>query len=156
VTTMAAGMADPNWPTVPWYLLQVPWTQLSLGTLVEHSHRTAGYVIGLAVLVLALGLSLRAPRTRASWWAVAGQAVMVAALGTVFAVRGPRPPRGELPRVNAPLLAGCIAACVGICLAAVVLSLRQALRRRDDGSWLRCLGMLALGGVICQGLLGGV
>src|SRR5205085_7057657 len=53
VTSFRAGMADPIWPTEPWYLASN--YKLDLGYLIEHSHRIAGFVVGGLVSVLALG-----------------------------------------------------------------------------------------------------
>jgi heme A synthase len=62
VTTLRAGMADPVWPTTPWYLVVTPWRELRLDFLIEHSHRFAAYVVGCCAIVLAAGSWLRSPR----------------------------------------------------------------------------------------------
>src|SRR5262245_56067041 len=64
VTTLRAGMADPEWPTVPWYLLLNARQIESLGFFIEHAHRLAGYVIGCCAVVLAAGLWAYEPRWR--------------------------------------------------------------------------------------------
>ncbi len=56
VTTFRVGMADPIWPTTPWYLLFASWTEPRPGFLIEHSHRLAGYVVGCFTIVLTAGL----------------------------------------------------------------------------------------------------
>src|SRR5262249_22601178 len=129
----------------PWYLLEVSWAGMSVGALIEHSHRAMGHVIGVAVIVLAVALVLRGDRSGWRWLGVAVQSLLVLNLGLVFAVKD-----------NGELWAGCMLVCLGLCVGVVAVSLGRALRRRDDGSWLVCLGMLALAGVIGQGLLGGL
>src|SRR3954453_10046690 len=61
VTSFRAGMADPVWPTEPWYLFSN--YKLDLGYLIEHSHRIAGFAVGGLVSVLALGV----------WWTNPGR-----------------------------------------------------------------------------------
>src|SRR5262245_2898928 len=56
VTSIKAGMADPVWPTTPWYLFFIDWQEPHRGYLIEHRHRLAGYLIGCCVIVLAVGL----------------------------------------------------------------------------------------------------
>jgi cytochrome c oxidase assembly protein subunit 15 len=56
VTTFRAGMEDPIWPTYPWHLLLISWEEPRSGFIIEHSHRAAGYFVGLCAIVLAFGL----------------------------------------------------------------------------------------------------
>jgi heme A synthase len=74
VTTLKAGMADPVWPTRPWYLIETPWKQLRLDFLIEHAHRLAGYVVGCLAIVLAVGSWVRSPR----WLGWLGVAALLA------------------------------------------------------------------------------
>lgn len=54
VTTLDAGMAFPDWPTSDGQnMLTYPWLQSAGGKFVEHGHRLAGIVIGLASISLA-------------------------------------------------------------------------------------------------------
>ncbi len=55
VTTFRVGMADPVWPTEPWFLLGQDWQQLEFGFLIEHTHRLAGWLTGLAITIFAFG-----------------------------------------------------------------------------------------------------
>jgi heme A synthase len=62
-------MADPIWPTPPWYLITYDKTESGSliarpGFLVEHTHRAAGYTVGCCVIVLAVGLL----RSRTARW----------------------------------------------------------------------------------------
>lgn len=67
VTTMRVGMADPVWPTAPWYLLVFDWIEPKPGFIIEHSHRAAMYLVGLCAIVLAFGLWRREPRLWVRW-----------------------------------------------------------------------------------------
>src|SRR5205807_7140744 len=79
VTSFRAGMADPVWPTEPWYLLSN--YKLDLGYLVEHSHRIAAFTVGGLVIVLAFGLWWTEPRAAARWAGAVGLVVLVAGFG---------------------------------------------------------------------------
>jgi heme A synthase len=76
VTTFRVGMADPVWPTTPWYLFFISWREPSPGFLIEHSHRLAGYVVGCCVIVLAAGLWRTTRGLR--WLGVAGLLAVIA------------------------------------------------------------------------------
>jgi heme a synthase len=67
VTTRKVGMADPVWPTAPWYLLVFDWQEPRPGFIIEHSHRAAGYVVGCGAIVLAAGLWWRERRRWLCW-----------------------------------------------------------------------------------------
>lgn len=59
VTTKQVGMADPQSIREPWYLLALPKDQLwaqGVGLVIEHSHRTAGWLVGMCAIVLAAGM----------------------------------------------------------------------------------------------------
>jgi cytochrome c oxidase assembly protein subunit 15 len=78
VTTFQVGMADPVWPTLPWHLALIDWSEPNPGFVIEHTHRLAGYIVGCCVIVLAGGLLASARRP---WLKVLG----IAALGGVIA-----------------------------------------------------------------------
>ena len=101
VTTIRAGMADPVWPTTPWYLAVTPWQGLSVGFLIEHSHRFAGYFVGCCAIVLAVGSWWCGPRWLAWLGIVSLLAVIAQGLLGGFRVRLERPARsgdGRGPR----------------------------------------------------------
>lgn len=77
VTTRRVGMADPIWPTYPWHLLLIDWQEPTPGFLIEHSHRAAGYTIGICAIVLAAGLWFGQPRR---WLGVLGIAFLLAVI----------------------------------------------------------------------------
>src|SRR5437762_9522413 len=74
VTTFHVGMADPIWPTYPWHLLLIDWSEPSAGFLIEHTHRAFGYLVGLLVIGLSLGL----------WYRERTSRVPVLALAAIF------------------------------------------------------------------------
>src|SRR5262249_37483857 len=59
VTTKQVGMADQQSLREPWYLITLPKDQLwaqGVGLVIEHSHRTAGWLVGMFAIVLAVGM----------------------------------------------------------------------------------------------------
>ena len=71
VTTFHVGMADPIWPTYPWHLLLIDRHEPSPGFIIEHSHRLAGYIVGMFTIVLAAGLWRAQPNRKLGWLGVA-------------------------------------------------------------------------------------
>jgi heme a synthase len=55
VTTKQVGMADAAPIRTPWHIFTVSLQEYGLGYLIEHSHRVAGWVVGLLTIVLAAG-----------------------------------------------------------------------------------------------------
>ena len=77
VTTFRVGMADPVWPTYPWHMLLISYDEPRPGFIIEHSHRLAGYVVGLCVIVFALGLWRYHGRTWLGWLGLAALAGVI-------------------------------------------------------------------------------
>jgi cytochrome c oxidase assembly protein subunit 15 len=77
VTTFQVGMADPVWPTVPWHLALIDWSEPNPGFVIEHSHRLAGYIVGCCVIVLTVGLLLSARQSWLKWLGVAALAGVI-------------------------------------------------------------------------------
>lgn len=149
VTSFRAGMADPVWPTEPWYLADN--YKLDLGYLIEHSHRIVGFTVGLLVSVLAFGIWWGEPRKTARWIALAGLFVLLAGYGEFH--RGLIAQR-TVPAAQVKLpINGTVVTLVG--LATVFLVGVTGLFARVNGTGLRLLAMFALVGVMIQGLLGG-
>jgi heme A synthase len=68
VTNFQAGMADQGWPTNPLALAQMTSEQRdNVPLVIEHSHRAAGYVVGILVIVLTVWLWLRERRRWICW-----------------------------------------------------------------------------------------
>jgi heme A synthase len=108
VTTFRVGMADPIWPTAPWYLFLISWNEPSPGFLIEHSHRLAGYVVGCCVIALALGLWRYQPRRWLGWLGVAALfGVILQGLLGGFRVR-----LNELVGTDLATIHGCFAQVV--------------------------------------------
>jgi heme a synthase len=71
VTTRGVGMSDPVWPTTPWYLFFTSWQEPRPGFLIEHTHRLAGWFLGVLVIVLAVALWKTARSSALRWLGVA-------------------------------------------------------------------------------------
>lgn len=71
VTTKKVGMADPVWPTEPLYLFGISWADSSIGFLIEHSHRLAGYTVGVCTILLMAILWWKESRRWVCWLGVA-------------------------------------------------------------------------------------
>jgi cytochrome c oxidase assembly protein subunit 15 len=69
VTTTRVGMADPQWPTPPWYLLGQFGESIDrgIGFVIEHSHRLLGWLVGFLTLALAAGLWFGQRRAWLRW-----------------------------------------------------------------------------------------
>jgi heme A synthase len=79
VTSMRVGMVDEVPIREPWYMLLVNWQKLSeergIGYLIEHTHRLAGWVVGLLTIILMV-LLLIADRRR--WMKLLGVIALLA------------------------------------------------------------------------------
>jgi heme A synthase len=162
VTSFAAGMADPLWPTEPWYVFHTATPsektrfRSESSYFLEHSHRIAAFTVGGLVVVLALGLWGTEPRKVARWVAIGGVIVLLGGFGEFhreMMVQNKLIQDGTLSKADIRLpVRGASVALAGLAVAlAVGLS---GLRAR--GGILRLLGTLALAAVMVQGLLGGV
>ena len=80
VTTLKAGMADPAWPTEPWYLINNYKDEVNY--LVEHAHRIVGFALGGILGALTLCVWWLEPRKTAKWVGVA------AVVGTLLVSAG--------------------------------------------------------------------
>lgn len=148
VTSFRAGMADPVWPTEPWYLFSN--YKLDLGYLIEHSHRIAGYSIGLIAILLSLSLWLT-EQSLARWIATVGLLILVAGYGEFH--RGLIAQR-DVSAVDVRLpLNSVIIIAVGLLVVFGTGAILLVLGKRGAG--LRLLGSTALVAVMIQGLLGG-
>jgi heme A synthase len=178
VTTFRVGMADPVWPTEPWFLLGQDWQQLEFGFLVEHTHRLAGWLTGAAVSLFAVGAWLAEPDRRLKIVGLVTLVGLLASYGEFHRGMGKvwsevqekaREQRHLDPKqsdfadrlVESDVLKqvtkwpvgqglGTAAFAVAVLCFGVV-----AATRRTPGGWVRFAANLGLVFVMVQGLLGG-
>lgn len=66
VTSLRAGMVDPQSVRVPWYMFTLAWQDTAeahgVGYLIEHGHRQLGWIVGLMTIVLTLWVVLVSQR----------------------------------------------------------------------------------------------
>jgi cytochrome c oxidase assembly protein subunit 15 len=117
VTTFHVGMADPIWPTAPWYLFFISWQEPQAGFLIEHSHRLAGYIVGCFIIVLAVGLWLQEQRR---WVRGLGTAALAGVIVQGL-LGGFRVKLNEILGPNLALIHGCFATVVFSLLASLAL-----------------------------------
>ena len=162
VTSHAAGMADPLWPTEPWYVFHTATPaekerfRLDSSYFVEHSHRIAAFSVGGLVILLALGLAGTDPRKVMRWVAVGGLVVLIAGFGDLhrdLMEQNKRIKNDEMTKNEIRLVVrGTVVSLAGLGIALAVAVPGLFTR----GGALRLLGTLVLAGVMIQGLFGGV
>ncbi|MCE9564993.1 MAG: hypothetical protein K8U57_23420 [Planctomycetes bacterium] len=149
VTSFHAGMADPIWPTEPWYLASN--FKLDLGYLIEHSHRILGFSIGIIVSVLAFGLLFGERCSKTKWVSLAGVVILLGGYGDfhggLIAQRDALTADVKLP------MRGAVTTLFGLALALGATAYGIAIHSR--GAAIRLVGVVALAAVMTQGLLGG-
>jgi heme A synthase len=164
VTSFRVGMADPVWPTEPWYLVDKDWQKLEFGFLVEHTHRAAGWIFGAMCIVLTFATWRSEPsRKLRAWGSAAILALVVVYGGFHGAMMAAGKKLAELQQSNPTAtvrdvdwsqakLTGwlTLATAIGVlvCAAACV-------RGGRTGRWPRALALVLLVAVMIQGLLGG-
>jgi heme A synthase len=156
VTSFRVGMADPIWPTRPWHLLTISWEEPSAGYLIEHTHRAAGFIVGLAVTLLAMLLWLTETRRFLRWAGPAAIVVLVGLFmghlhGTLIAQQRAFQAAGELTTPDWTIV-------LGPTLAALALTTLLAVWSAATGpnGATRLLGVVLLVAVMTQGVLGGL
>lgn len=149
VTTFRVGMADPVWPTEPWYLFLISWSEPSRGFLIEHTHRLFGFLVGTLTAVLTLGVWWTEPRRRLRWLGLVGIGALLGAYGQFHGDLGKQ---ADDPVVVWPI--GIIVAMAVEAGVTAVVGIGSWMSGRK-GAELRLLTLAALVGVMIQGLLGG-
>lgn len=152
VSSFRVGMADPIWPTEPWYLLGIDWSEPSPGFLIEHVHRLAGFTVGGLMSVLTLGLWLSERRPVVRWGGFAAIAGLLAAFGHLHGTLI-RQARTTSPGEPLTVLAG-VWIEIGLALALVAGFTLMTLFA--DRGRLRALAVGLLLAVMVQGLIGGL
>ena len=167
-TSFRAGMADPVWPTEPWFLL-VNGEKYNLeehrGFLLEHTHRAAGFTVGILASVLAIAAWIAGSNIKSRLVGLVSIVALLATYGDfhrqmrvasdaraarqVELIAG----RTDVPSVEVfPMASGiATAGCAALVLAASFAHLATA----QPGKWVRSLAGVILVCVMIQGLLGG-
>jgi len=78
VTSRDVGMADQVPLRTPWHILTIDLRQYGLGFVIEHSHRTAGWLVGLCTILLTVSLWLKEPRRWLRWLGTAALLAVIA------------------------------------------------------------------------------
>ncbi|OWK36205.1 hypothetical protein [Fimbriiglobus ruber] len=156
VTSFRVGMADPVWPTEPWYLVDKDWQKLEFGFLVEHTHRAAGWVVGILVSVLAVGAWASEPSKTLRWAGLAAIALLLVAYGEFHRGMSAAETAGRAgqPMDTIPIPIGpgiATATMAGLCLVVAGLAVTGG----AFGRWARAMAVVGLIAVMIQGLLGG-
>lgn len=148
VTSFRVGMADPVWPTEPWYL--VGNFKVDFGYLVEHFHRIVGWTLGLPGLVLTFGLWTREPRTGLRWFGLGALAALLVTFSAFHGVLRMAPVGQE----GWPVFLN-----LGVMVLTVLLVVVAAYRSATGGGAGGTIRAVVVAGMIAamvQGLLGGV
>jgi cytochrome c oxidase assembly protein subunit 15 len=148
VTSFRVGMADPVWPTEPWYLANN--FKVDFGYLVEHTHRIAGWLLAPLGTILTFGAWAYEPGRRLRWFGIAALIVLVVAF-FAFQIALAKAPVGEegLP----------VFATLAVAVGSVVLVLAAGYRAWAGGGLgglIRAVVVLGMIAAMTQGLLGGV
>lgn len=146
VTTFRVGMADRVWPTAPWHLLLIEWSEPQAGFLIEHAHRIAGYLVGVLILGQAVWLGFGSR----------GWARLALVLGVSAAVAfGMRAVKLHPDRSVEALAQPAFAVAAALAVALLGVSAADLWSGSAD-RWARAFAALAFVGVVVQGLLGGL
>lgn len=156
VTSFKVGMADPVWPTEPWYLLDKDWNKLEVGFLLEHTHRAAGWIVGLLVSVLALATWYTEPNRSLRFVGLLVMLGLLVSYGEfhrgMMAADELRKSGTPIDQVPWPVSKGY--ATLGMALLLLVC-IAVSMKSNTFGKAARSLAALTLIGVMIQGLLGG-
>ncbi len=148
VTTFRVGMADPIWPTHPWHLAFIDWTESSAGFLIEHTHRLFAFAVGGLVSLFALLTWIREPRPALRWIGLAGLVGLLIAFGLMH--------RDLIKQVGSPTIAwptattGATLGCFSLAVLCGLIGFGRS------GGGVRLAVVVILGAVMLQGLLGGL
>jgi heme A synthase len=141
-------MADPVWPTEPWYLASN--FKVDFGYLVEHFHRIVGWSLGLLGTVLTFAVWAREPRQGVRWFGIGSLIALVVAFSAFHGVLRMAPVGEEGLPVYANL------AVMAFTLGIVAAAAYRAWSGGGTRGLLRVVVVLGMVAAMIQGLLGGV
>jgi heme a synthase len=148
VTSFRVGMADPVWPTEPWYLASN--FKVDFGYLVEHFHRIVGWSLGLLGVVLTFGLWALEPSPGVRRFGIGSLIAMVLAFSTFHGVLR----MATVGEEGLPVYLNL--AAMGVTLGFVLAAAYRALAGGGVGGHLRALVVIGMIAAMVQGLLGGI
>jgi heme A synthase len=161
-TSFRAGMADPVWPTEPWYLIVNGnvWQEARTGFLLEHTHRLAGWTAGGLATILAFAAWLCGPDKRSRLFGLVSLVVLLATYGDFHrrmmkAKEGVTDPTTGAVHWDSFVFPTSPAAVTGLAAVAVLAACGLHLRSSQCGKWVRAATAVLLIAVMVQGLLGG-
>jgi cytochrome c oxidase assembly protein subunit 15 len=149
VTTIKAGMVDPVWPTVPWFLLHSGAWDHGLGFVIEHGHRAFGYAVGTCGILLLIAVLRWESRPYVRWMTGLGL-LGICVQGVLGGLRV------DLISTQLALVHGCFGQLVFSVLVSVALA-TSARWSADDRDFpaattapLRRASLLLTGLLLCQ------
>jgi cytochrome c oxidase assembly protein subunit 15 len=156
-TSFRAGMADPVWPTEPWFLI-VNGHKYELeqhrGFLLEHTHRAAGFTVGALASLLALSAWMSGPKKASR---LLGVVAVVALLACYGDLHRRMMAAWELRRLGQGFAWPKGAIYSSLASAGLLLFASFShLLSKQPGKWVRFLASVILIAVMIQGLLGGL
>jgi len=152
VTSHQAGLSVPDWPNSYGYnMFLFPINEWKGGILFEHTHRLMGTLVGFCSVLFFLcawGVA-RSPKVRVWLWGAFCVAILATGVAAVTTIARHH---------DADLGLKSRGAQVAIGFAAIALFVLAAIpaRRQEPRGWVRWLSVVMLGGVIFQGILGGL
>lgn len=158
VTSLDVGLAVPDWPTsFGQPMLAFAWRAAPMGVQVEHIHRLLGALVGLATVVMALGV-LVAERRRVVCWLSVAAVVAVLVQGVLG---GLRVKWNALAGQELAILHGAVAhAFFALLVVLTVLTSgkwqRAPVVARAETRWLQATAGLLAGLVYLQIVLGAI
>jgi heme a synthase len=148
VTSFRVGMADPVWPTEPWYLASN--FKIDFGYLVEHTHRIMGWLLALLGTVLTFGLWAYEPRKGLRWFGIGSLIALVLAFSAFHGVLRMAPVGEEGLPVYANL------AVMAVTVGLVLIAAFRAAAGGGTAGLVRAVVVFGMIAAMTQGLLGGV
>ena len=167
-SSFRAGMADPVWPTEPWFLA-LNGHKYNLeehrGFLLEHTHRAAGFTVGALASILALAAWWSGPRKLERGYGLIAIVLLLTVYGSFHRemhaasdARAARQIALREGRTDVPppeIFPEATGIATAVFALGVLASGAVHLLGRQPGKWVRALSGWLLVCVMIQGLLGG-